>query len=284
MLNSYFKIKKIIKNFIVKNKTNKYNAKFLKSYLKIFGSLSNFKKIDTHKNNVLLLYLPKEQLFRKFSVKKNGIEKIASERSGLKWYVKKSKLNEKKIIKNFFKNKDYAVLDLKKIRGKKVRSWRPLSENKSHINKFFAHYKKIFKFSAYHIIHGDLTLDNILFSKKNFFILDWEFYSRQKFLWGYDLVYLTLSSICIPYLESNVFSKKDQECFVKLWSNLVKMKIDNRLLLNPFKYFDYVLLNAKSLHSSKKISRSKFFHLLLTKQFKNKILKLINSNQKNKNN
>lgn len=274
----FFKIKKIIKNLIVKNKNHNSNTKLLKSYDRIFQNISNIQIINTHKNNVLLIYLKKEKIYRKFSIKKNGIKKIISERNGLKWYIKKNKIKETKIIKNFHKNKQFAFLDLKKIRGEKKKSWRPLSENISCINKFFSHYKKIFKISTNHIIHGDLTLDNILFSRKNFFIIDWEFYSTKKFLWGYDLVYLVLSSVCIPYLENKVFSKKDERYFLELWLKLIKLKIDKQLLFNPFKYLDYVFLNCKPLNLSLKISRLKFFHLSLHKDFKDKIYNLINSN------
>ena len=46
--------------------------------------------------------------------------------------------------------------------------------------------------------HGDLTVDNILFNRKKIKFIDWELSGKNE-IWGYDLVYLLISSIFFPY-------------------------------------------------------------------------------------
>jgi len=277
MLKEYLKFKNIVSNIINNHKNLRKSNKLPKSYKKNLGNSEEINHILNHKNNICLFFLNEKKIFRKYSDDKNGIKKIISEYHGLRWYCKQSGLNQKKVIKYFYNNKKYAVLDINFIKGRKIKSWRPLSENYNYLIRIFNHYKKIFKKKNLHKIHGDLTLDNVFFGDKRIFILDWEFYGANKYLWGYDLVYLALSSICIPFIASGIFSKKDEKLFVKLWKILKKMGMSRSLIYNPFAYFENVFKNDKILNANSKISKSKFFPLITTKKFKIRILKIINS-------
>ena len=278
------KIKNFFFNLIYKNKDSRIDKKVLKSHENLFGKIKNIQHIKTHKNNVSLFFLNKDNTFRKFSCNPQGIDKINSDYRGLNWYCKQIKLDKKRVIKYFYLNKKYAVLDLNIIKGTKIKSWRPLSINYSYLKNVFSHYKKVFKPTYLHKIHGDFTFDNFLFYKKKIFVIDWEFYSKNKYLWGYDLVYLTLSTVCIPYLANGIFSKEDEKIFIKMWKKLIDMQINKKLIYNPFKYFEHVFKNDKALNLSLKISQSKFFPLAINNKFKKKILKIIYLNFKKKGN
>ena len=162
-------------------------------------------------------------------------------------------------------------------RGKKYKSWDSLDKNFKYIKLIFFHYKKVFKKSKFHKIHGDLTLDNVFFRNKEIFIFDWEFYGAKKYFWGYDLVYLTLSSVCIPFLTTGNFTKEEKKKFIKLMFLLKDMGIERKIISSPFDYFEKVLFKDSFLNKSVKISKSKFFPLITPRYFKNKILKIINS-------
>ena len=105
--------------------------------------------------------------------------------------------------------------------------------------------------------------------------MDWEFFSCKKKLWGYDLIYLTLSAICIPYLNDNKFLKKDEFYFLKCWQILHEMNISDKLIFKPFDYIDNTIGTEKEFILSSRISRSKFFSNIIPKKFKNKITNLI---------
>ena len=182
------------------------------------------------------------------------------------------------MIKNFSVKKNYAFIDTLNLKGKKLKSWSSITKNYHYLLKAIKHYKKVFKRQKYHKIHGDLTLDNIFFTKKNTIFFDWEFYKAKKQLWGYDIVYLILSSICIPYIEDKRFTKTEEFYFLKLWRIIQKLKIDKSLLNDPFTSFESNLKSDKVFILSNKISKSKFFPFLTPNSFKKKIYFLINKN------
>ena len=65
------------------------------------------------------------------------------------------------------------------------------------------HYEKVWKKKNKAFCHGDLTFENIVFDIKNnkVYFLDWENFRDKKEDWGYDLVYLLLSSLIYQILK-----------------------------------------------------------------------------------
>ena len=72
--------------------------------------------------------------------------------------------------------------------------------------------------------HGDLTFENIVFDIKNnkVYFLDWENFRDKKEDWGYDLVYLLLSSLILPNIEKNKIKQNDISHFLSLWLKIKK--------------------------------------------------------------
>ena len=79
-------------------------------------------------------------------------------------------------------------------------------------------------------IHGDLTLDNIIFKKRGLFIIDWEYFGGKKKLWGYDVAYFVLSSLCLPYICHKKIFPKDETLFIQLWEKLQKNGVSKKIL------------------------------------------------------
>ena len=163
----------------------------------------------------------KKIIFLENLAKKTGINKIKSEILAFKWYSKKIK---KKIIKDYNINKKFAYLDTYRIEGRKMKSWNSLTENSQHLKRAINHYRTIFKKKKYHKIHGDLTLDNIFFTKSKIVFFDWEFHGSRKQLWGYDLIYLS----CRQF----VFLIRKVKDFLKLMNFLFKILEKSQKFLN----------------------------------------------------
>lgn len=235
-----------------------------------------FDLIKTHKNNTSIIFFTKKLFYRKFSKSKKGIEKIEAEYKGLNWYCNITKRKKNFIIKKYVKNKKFAYIDLKKIEGIKIKSWNTLSKNYLYLKKILNHYNK-YEFKNSNRIHGDLTFDNIIFNKRNIFIIDWEFFNSKITFRGYDIVYLILSAACLPYVIGKKFSNKDEMLFKQLWRILIKMNLNKKMLGNPFVFFKETIKKDKILYSSVKLSKSKFFPFIVNKSHKKKILQLINS-------
>jgi hypothetical protein len=249
----------------------------IKNFVKKF-SIRNRYRIKTHKNFSYLYYFKKEKFYRKLANKKEGAIRLKEEFKGFKWYCKLTKKNYKKIIKRHYFEKKNAYLDIHEIEGYKLKSWRPLTKNYKHILRFYYYYKKNFPKSKTYKIHGDLTLDNIILNKKDFFIIDWEFFGVKKKPRGYDLAYLFLSSICLPYLIEKKISLDDEKLFIELWKLLYKDKIDRKIIFDPFNYFERNIQKEKFFKESLKLSKSKFFPFLINNKIKKNILKTISKN------
>ena len=233
--------------------------------------------INTHTNDVQVIHFKNDNFYTKFSKNKKANKKIYSELAGLSWYCKRRKLDPKNIIKNYYVDKNVSYIDIQNLRGKKIKSWKSLSENHNYLKKFLKHYLKYFPKKKLVNIHGDLTLDNILFQKKGPFIIDWEFFKAKKSYYGYDIVYLFLSAACLPYLSYKRFSHEDEYHFRNLWKLLIKSKISNKLIHNPFNFFSNKIKNDHILKKSYKISKAKFFPFITPSSHKKKIMKIIES-------
>ena len=241
-------------------------------------SIRNKYRINTHKNFCDLYYFKKEKIYRKLSNKKKGIARLREEFKGLKWYCNLKKKNYKKVIKNYSFDKKKAYLDLHEIEGFKLKSWQPLKKNYKHLFRFYNYHKKIFPKSKTFKIHGDLTLDNIILKKNDFFIIDWEFFGVGKKAKGYDLAYLFLSSICLPYLIEKKISAENEKLFIRLWKLLLKDKINKQIIFDPFYFFEKNIKKEILFKESLKLSKSKFFPFLLSRKMKQNILKIIIKN------
>ncbi len=263
-------IKKII-NFLNINYLKKKKVTVPK-YILSDKKHEKFINITTHKNNVSLIYFPESKTFRKFSNNNAGKKKIYSEYKGYSWYCKKSRINKKIILKKYYRNSKFSFLDLSLIKGKKIKSWQSLENNIPYILKIIKNYS----LTKYLNIHGDFTLDNIIFQKNKIFIIDWEFFG-SKSVKGYDITYLVLSSICLPYIFNKRFTSEDKKLFIFLWKQLLKQGYNKSMLSNPFKFFEKKIKADLILSKSYKLSKSKFFPFITPHSHKNKILKLINS-------
>ncbi len=233
--------------------------------------------IKTHKNDVSLIFFPSKNIYRKFNKSQKSITKIKSEFNGLKWYCSRVKKKLNSVVNDYSVKKNFSYIETKKINGKKYKSWHPLETNYPYLIKAFKHYLKYYPKKKISYIHGDLTLDNLIFQKKNIFIIDWEyFYSKQNYR-GYDIVYLFLSSVCLPYVFNKSFSKKDEKLFKIMWKLLIKKDFNREMLYNPFKFFEQNIQKDSTLKKAFKISKSKFFPFITNKNHKKRIKSIIES-------
>lgn len=235
--------------------------------------------INSHKNFYKTYFLRDNKSFLKTSDTIKGVRKIILEKKGYEWYLTK----QKKSTKNFFKSinikKKQAHLELKKIKGYQLKSWAPLKLNYKKLKSFFYYYKRYLYSSKKNcFVHGDLTLDNIIFRKKNTFIIDWEFFNTKKNFKGYDLAYLYLSALCLPYLHLKKVSKYDEIYFLKLWKRLSTLDVNNKILRDPFNFFETYIKKDKVFKDSLGLSKSKFFPLITDKKYKNRVKRLISEN------
>ena len=238
-----------------------------------------FKKkilVNSHKNFYKTYFLRNNKSFLKTSNTIKGVRKIILEKKGYHWYLNKQKKKVKNFIKSINIKKKQAHIELKRIEGYQLKSWAPLKLNYKKLKSFFYYYKKyLYSSNKNCCVHGDLTLDNIIFNKSNTFIIDWEFFNKKKNFRGYDLAYLYLSALCLPYLHLKKASKYDESHFLKLWKLLSTLKVNKKILRDPFNFFESYIKKDKVFKDSLGISKSKFFPLITNKKYKNRVKRLI---------
>ncbi len=122
-----------------------------------------------------------------------GIDGLQRELQGWQWY-QKARYPEQKdhICKIIQKNPSYLKIGIKFINGVKADYRTGLILNRNLLRKVMSHYCDIWPYysNGCSVLHGDLSLDNIICNKEGIHIIDWEYFNPNGALWGFDAVYL----------------------------------------------------------------------------------------------
>ena len=197
---------------------------------------------NSDKNKIKVLYFPKDKIIRKITFNKKYYRYLNNEINGLQWYSKLIK--EENNILDFGQNSNFYFLDVKIFNSKKKVFYRSIIENENLIKSAINHYTKIWPTKEHVYYHGDLTVDNILFNGKKIKFIDWELSGNSE-IWGYDLVYLLISSIFFPYDINKNLTNNEKKVFKKLWFQLKVYDISKELLKDPLRYFKKIYKKKK---------------------------------------
>lgn len=211
----------------------------------------------TFKNPNLVICNFKKKKIIKFKIGSHSRYLTRNEIDGYKWFYEKINSNNKLRINNFL---FFSGLETDFTNGKKVNYLDKFSLNLIYIKKFIKFYELIWKDKKKLIpSHGDLTFDNIIITKKKFQIIDWEFFNKKGEVYGFDLVYLFLSTIILPTLNNEFISNKEKNKILKIWK-LIRKKIKNKKLKkNPLKFMLNRFKNNSHWKKINSIYPNKFF-------------------------
>lgn len=131
----------------------------------------------------------------KTSYTQNGILDLRRENAGWRWYVQ-TFLPEHSFPINVVETGQFFRLQTPQFPGKKYRYADGLSPlNKTAISTFVAWYVANWPGTRETApMHGDLSLDNILFDDQPY-ILDWEHFTQLGPFWGFDACYLLFETM-----------------------------------------------------------------------------------------
>ena len=232
--------------------------------------MTNLIKQYSHGNQISVIKLLDERLIRKITFRKASYKYLISEFNGTKWYKLKM-CCDKGIYPKLIQSNTFLQLDMNIIRGRSVYHLATIDKTKSYLYKVIEHYTNVWDRSLNAPCHGDLTLSNILFNRGNPWIIDWEHFNEDGEYWGFDLAYLILSSISLPFLNNQRVKDIHIEDFKSLWRELIFLGIDSEIIKKPFKYFNNIFQNKKIWKEIVNDSPKKLFTINIKKEFSNYI-------------
>ena len=190
------------------------------------------------KNSGIYLGASKNLVYKfYFNQKKSRDDKLINEYNGNHWYLSRIKNNEIKNLKIIKKKTNIDLIRIPYFYGKKLKFWKNILNKENEILLVLNHYKNIWpknkKLVPY---HGDLTLSNIIFQKKNVRFIDWENFEKKK-LWGLDICYFLLSLILLPAIcnKDNNISEDIKKNFIMFWQFFFKNN-NSEYLNDPISY------------------------------------------------
>jgi len=226
------------------------------------------------KNKIKVILFPNQKIIRKITGEKNLKKYIKNEFNGLNWYRKRLKLKKTNLIKHYHNQNINAYIDIKLFYGKKNIFYRSIIANEKILMKAIDHYIKIWGRSKNKFCHGDLTVDNVMYSNNKIRFIDWELSGLSNEPWGFDLVYLIISSLFFPFNNDSNIKMEEKIVFKKLWSKLKYLKISQTLLQDPISFF-LKTYKKKKWKQATKDHPKKFFPHFANQKFKNILKELI---------
>jgi hypothetical protein len=159
------------------------------------------------------------------------------------------------------------MLDIPELSGKKI----SYEASMKHTNKFvlraISHYESVWPKQDKTPVHGDLTLDNILFEGEQINFFDWEHFTYDGEVWGFDAVYLALSAILLNDLKKNVIDS-EENFVIKIWQKLQTIGVDDRFLSRPLGTITDIYKSSRNWSNIISKSPRKLFPMLLTNEQK----------------
>ena len=197
--------------------------------------MNNIINLCSHGNKITTVILKQEGVIRKYTNDNSKLKYLINEINGLVWYKKQTKKNI--VIPTLSRFNDFTKIEINLVDGKSINYRSNLRITHRFLYKFIDNYIKVWDNKNKPIIHGDLTLSNILYYGDEITIIDWEHFYEGPNPWGFDLVYLILSSLILPSKNISKIHPADIKHFRQLWLRLFELKIKKELLQYPLNYF-----------------------------------------------
>lgn len=158
----------------------------------------------------------------------NGINNIKKEKEGWDWYVQRNSYYKDIVLDYVFKpEKEYARIEIKYIDGIKSDYRKGLTKNVDVIMRIIDHYLSVWLRNEDNLypIHGDMSVDNVIFQNEKILLCDWEHFAHNVAPWGFDILYLLFETLWFE-----IRGKTPCKNLLTLLASLIK-KINNSGML-----------------------------------------------------
>ena len=231
---------------------------------------------SSHENQISIIYLRNERVYRKISRTDSGRLLLKNEGEGIKWYGDKNGDDEFLLTCTSWDTKTFTRLDVNSISGVQVMYINSIIYTFPFLESCLEHYCSLWPNEDVVPCHGDLTLDNVIFTEQRepvFF--DWEHFYEDGECWGFDMAYLILSAVVMPKPGFTKFKPKEADLFLNLWDKLCKKGLHSDLAVNPVSYFQNSFQSKKHWQNILGNSPNKLFPMWMNNTQEECIYKLI---------
>ena len=212
----------------------------------------------SHGNGIKVVSFPNQEIIRKISGTSRSHVYLENEVTGLNWYDMLL-CGTSRGAYTLKQSGSYARVDIKTFHGFQVCYNAPLHKTAGYVRQVIDHYYSVWPKRKKVYFHGDLTLDNVIFTKDGPRIFDWEHFFGVPDLWGFDLAYLALSSLLLPSFGKERLNKRDLDEFSKIWTLLVRMGLSKRIAKEPILFLKLHFMHQNCWEIIRSQSPNKFF-------------------------
>ena len=192
--------------------------------------MTDLLRSSSHGNGVSVLYVSDGPKIHKIADSFNGNSYLKNDFAGIKWYARQAKLQGDAPV--LHTSSEMALLKIPMLDGARVSVEAPLVDTAVYVKRALDHYAQTWPRENRVPYHGDLTLDNVLFTDVSVRFFDWEHFDDVGLFWGFDAMYLALSSIFLPHLfRQQKFQPSPS--VEKIWRTVADMGVDRQIMVRP---------------------------------------------------
>ena len=178
------------------------------------------------------------QAIYKSSSSQGGVKNLRQEIEGFKWYIPRN--NHPISVKIVRETPHYLLVKYGFIEGIKVPFRNGYFCNRKWIESIIEHYCSVWgvlpkREDGLYPLHGDLSLDNAVFTDAGPVILDWEHFSMNTVALGFDGLYLLFESLWFESKNGKTHTNSPRHLVEMIQLLRTKDCLDERFLIDPLR-------------------------------------------------
>lgn len=205
-------------------------------------------RADANNSEILLTKILDDKLIplcvKKSASTQKSIARLKRESKGALWYSNSCQEN---LILSTTDLPEYYSIKFNFVPGKKINYKNGYWNNRYFIEKAIERYCKIWKKIHINemIIHGDYSLDNIIFNDERVVIIDWEHFSNVRIPKGFDALNLIYEQLYMLSLKQKIDQKVISHANFMLEKIFNNKCLDKEFFIEPLKTTQKYILDNK---------------------------------------
>jgi hypothetical protein len=173
----------------------------------------------------------------KASTSSSGIKNLKNEFEGWNWYKEiRYPLYKEPLCRVVQQKEKYLKIEIQFIEGIKADYRKGIKNNSELLKMIIKHYCKTWPFNKYEYspLHGDLSIDNIIYNSNGINFIDWEHFNLKGAPWGFDALYLLFETLWFS-MKSRAKPNVDEVNIIKQNLDVLNSdgKLESKLLISP---------------------------------------------------